>query len=102
MPSPTNNTTPCGKCEHFDVSMSMSKGKPSQLGWCAALSKYPATDKPGKEARRGVSRVEEGQLPRPVIKTRSQVEMGCSRAKPITAQKPLTQADLLRKAKGGR
>lgn len=100
MPVPTNNKLPCGKCEHFDASMSQRAGKTTQLGWCAALSKYPATDKPGREARRGVSRVEEGELPKPVIKTKTQVEMGCSKAKPAAAQKPLTKADLLRKAQG--
>jgi hypothetical protein len=102
MPSPTNNTIPCGKCAHFDASMALRAGKPTQLGWCAKLSKYPSTDKPGRDARRGVSRVGEGQLPKPVVKTRVQVEMGCVHATALVAQKPVTKADLLRKATGGR
>lgn len=98
----TLNTIACGQCSFFDENAMLRAGRVTRLGWCAANSKYAATDLPGKPAPRGAQRVAEGELPRPVIKTRAQIEVGCAKAKPRAAQAPLTKAALLAKAQGRR
>lgn len=97
------NTLPCGQCAHYDGTSMQRAGKPTRMGWCAAYSVYPAVDPPDRPAPRGVRRVAEGELSRPVIKALVQVETGCSKAKPRQEQnKPKTREQLLALAQGKR
>ena len=82
------NSLPCGQCANFDGAAMLRAGKPTQMGWCTVRSKYPAQDKPGRDAPRGVKRVGAGELPQPVVKTRRQIEVACTHARAAAAQKP--------------
>ncbi len=76
---------PCNDCQNYDVIL---RGKePTRRGWCAAKSEYPAKEQKGQVFPAGVTRVNEGELAKPVIVVGSEVIPACAlfRAKPARA-----------------
>lgn len=72
------NTTPCGKCKHFDPVLG-PRNKVNPFGWCAVKSVYPAKEGPGQVFPPDVKRVDDASKPaKPFIVYQDKVETGCA------------------------
>ena len=58
---------PCNTCAYYDPIIKGDGSKPTNHGWCAIKSKYPAVEMPGQTFPPGVDRVEPGELAVPHI-----------------------------------
>jgi len=66
---------PCSSCKHYDV---IRRGeKPTKIGWCAKLSKYPSEDSVGQQTPPGVTRVAPGLPAVPYLVKGALPKPGC-------------------------
>ena len=71
------NQRPCKDCLHYDAIV-RGDNRPTQRGWCADKSEYPAVEPDGKLSPDGVRRVAPGELARPFIVVGTEVVSHCT------------------------
>lgn len=72
---------PCNTCAHFDPIVKGDGKRPTNHGWCAVKSKYPAVEMPGQTFPPGVARVEPGELAQPHIVEAKSIVRHCQQYK---------------------